>query len=74
MKNIVCNQPTLMNQCGKKQEWKKVFLKRQIRKEKALFMRYLTEEKDYSVTESTVYSESDSAEARIDYFDFSFLE
>ena len=61
MKIIACNQLALKKHCAKKQEWKKIFLKRQIRKEKASFLREVEEEKEYSVADSTVYSESDSA-------------
>ena len=34
----------------------------------------LAEEKDYSVGLSTVYEDWDTAEPRIDYFDFSYIQ
>jgi len=55
MKNIGCNEVALPKQSGKKQAWKKLFLKRQIRKQKAWNWRGAVGEKDYSVAESTVY-------------------
>jgi hypothetical protein len=74
MRNTGSSKVVSKRQEDRKQVWKKLFLRRQIRKERSCGLRAFIEEKEHSVCESTVEEEWHGSEPRIDYFDFSFLQ